>query len=427
MTPPERLTITGPEDILGFIPHSLGYWPANSLVAMTMQGKRLGATLRVDLPDFDSDSGLRRFSRTVRGYLEADHDADGTLLVLFSDEGWVGRTGPDSRNVPAGAPVPGTLGSLLAALEVELGSSGRPVRDAWYVGEAFWRNAYCLDPSCCPFPGRSVEEIRDSRLNAEMVFRGSSVGEDPACSAGALPADVAADPYVTDAEQHWAGEFAPRRGSHSQFATILDAWERVLAADAGAGLPAELAGYLRASLCIPHWRDAVLVMSAAGRQAAEQGAEDFGMFDPDAGQHVVPPPLEPPEWKLPEGPPLERLPSAGPADDAAGPVPAYGDVLLGLAPRSPRWDRMRALEGVLLQLGAAGGGEGGAASLTGRGWIEWCRGRGSFAHVLLDQAVAAHPGYRLAELLSELVSRGTLCGWAGRRDAAWQKFAPDAA
>ena len=93
MTPPERLTITGPEDILGFIPHSLGYWPANSLVAMTMQGKRLGATLRVDLPDLDSDPGLLRFSRTVRDYLEADHDADGTLLVLFSEEGWMGGVG----------------------------------------------------------------------------------------------------------------------------------------------------------------------------------------------------------------------------------------------------------------------------------------------------------------------------------------------
>ena len=50
MTAPDHLRITGPEDILGFIPHSFGYWPENSLVAMTMQGKRLGATLRVDLP-----------------------------------------------------------------------------------------------------------------------------------------------------------------------------------------------------------------------------------------------------------------------------------------------------------------------------------------------------------------------------------------
>ena len=50
MTAPQHLTITGPEDILGYVPHSLGYWPSRSLVAMTMQGKRLGATLRVDLP-----------------------------------------------------------------------------------------------------------------------------------------------------------------------------------------------------------------------------------------------------------------------------------------------------------------------------------------------------------------------------------------
>lgn len=418
MTPPERLTITGPEDILGFIPHSLGYWPANSLVAMTMQGKRLGATLRVDLPDLDSDPGLLRFARTVRDYLEADHDADGALLVLFSEEGWMGGSGSWPRDVPAGAPLEGTLARLLTALEVELELSGLPVRDAWFVGEDYWRNAYCFDPACCPFPGRSVDEIRDSRLNAEMVFRGSSVGEDPSSAGGALPAAAEADVSVLESEQKWATEFASLRGSRAQFAKILDVWGRVLAEVGERRLPAELAGYLRASLRIPHWRDAVLVMSAAGRLAAEQGAEDFGIFAPDAGLRVA-------------SPPPGALSAAEPAedgsDDGTFPAPGYGDVLLGLAPPSPRWDRMGALERVLQQLGAAGGGEGGAASLTGRGWIEWCRGRGSFAHALLDQAVTEHPGYRLAELLSELVSRGTLCGWAGRRDAAWQKFETDAA
>lgn len=312
----------------------------------------------------------------------------------------------------------GTLARLLTALEVELELSGLPVRDAWFVGEAFWRNAYCFDPACCPLPGRSIDEIRDSRLNAEMVFRGSSVGEDPSAAGGALPAAAEADACVLESEQKWATEFVRLRGSCAQFAKILDVWGCVLA-DGGKGhLPAELAGYLRASLRIPHWRDAVMVMSAAGRLAAEQGAEDFGIFAPDAGLQVV-------------SPPPGALPADGPAEDASDdgtfPVPGYGDVLLGLAPPSPRWDRMRALERVLEQLGTAGGGEGGAASLTGRGWIEWCRGRGSFAHALLDQAVTAHPGYRLAELLSELVSRGTLCGWARRRDAAWQKFETDAA
>ena len=413
MTPPERLTITGPEDILGFIPHSLGYWPANSLVAMTMQGKRLGATLRVDLPDSDTDSGLFRFARTVSEYLEADTEADGSLLVVFSNAAWTGSPG----FAPAGgspAAAAGVTRRLLTALEAELELSGRPVRDSWYVGDAYWRSAHCNDPACCPFPGRSLDEIRDSRLNAEMVFRGSSVGEDPAAAGGALPGECRPDAAVMEAEQRWAREFAPLRASRQQFGQLLDTWARVLAAEPGAILSAGLAGYLRASLRVPHWRDAVLVMSAAGRSAAVQGAEDFGIFGPDGGQPAV-------------SPPSGELPAAAPEEDTDGAPAGYGDVLLGLAPLVPCWERIRALERTFQQLGTAGGGEGGAALLTGLGWIEWCRGRGSFAHALLEQAVLAHPGYRLAELLSELVSRGTLCGWAGRRDAAWQKFEPDAA
>ena len=34
---------------------------------------------------------------------------------------------------------------------------------------------------------------------------------------------------------------------------------------------------------------------------------------------------------------------------------------------------------------------------------------------------------RLAELLGELVRRGTLCRWARRRETVWQRFEPDGA
>ena len=87
---------------------------------------------------------------------------------------------------------------------------------------------------------------------------------------------------------------------------------------------------------------------------------------------------------------------------------------------------MARLDRVLEQLGAAGG-EAGAAALTGRGWIEWCRGKGSYADALFRRADQELPGYRLAELLAELVRRGTLCGWAARRETAWQRFEPDVA
>jgi len=455
MTAPDHLKITGPEDILGFIPHSLGYWPVNSLVAMTLQGKRLGATLRVDLPEPSRCRGpaLAAFARTIRDYLEADEEADGTLLAVFA-----GQPGEDTADggPPDGAP--GTDGSgpdagdsgspalarLLRELERTLGAAGLPVRDAWLIGERYWRNAHCTDPSCCAPPGRPIEEIRNSPLSAELVFRGSSVGAAPGLPA---PAGTTAQdaPAALEAEERWAQEFSGRWRDRTQFQTVLGLWERVLdaagrpAASAASGqqpgvlpaaLPPNLAGYLRATLCVASWRDAVLVMAAAGRAAAEAGAEEFGVFDGGPGTPAALPeldgfPLVAPAAVTAPGAPGDAV--AGRESSEAGAVPGYGEVLLGLAPPTPDWARLAGLDRVLVRLGGCGGGEARAAALTGRGWIEWCRGRGSFADALFTAAGTAQPGYRLAELLAELGRRGTLCGWARRRDAAWQKFDPDAA
>jgi hypothetical protein len=415
MTAPDHLRITGPEDVLGFIPHSLGYWPENSLVAMSMQGKRLGATLRVDLPVPASGAGvssrLADFAHTVASYLEADDEADGSLLALF--------TGGDG----AGAP----WAELLAELELALAEAGMPLRDAWIIGTEFWRNAYCSDPACCA-PGRPVDQIRNSRLNAEMVFRGSTVGAAPG-TAAMKPPPRPPDPAVLQAELGWSQEFSGRRRDLAQFREVLDVWMRVLQAAPAPGLPRELpaglAGYLRATLCVQAWRDAVLVMAAAGRAAAERGAEEFGVFDDGAQAPVAPrscpmPPLA--------GFPAEDPPGGGYGDGSGARVPpGYGDVLLGQAPPVPDWGLMGKLERILVELGGDGGGEARAASLTARGWIEWCRGKGSFADALFRQAAQECPGYRLAELLAELARRGTICGWAARRDAAWQKFEPGAA
>ena len=501
MTAPDHLRITGPEDILGFIPHSLGYWPENSLVAMTLQGKRLGATLRVDLPEPGGGAGgggsggrdgasvaggrgtavskrragsgrrdmLADFARNVVTYLQADDAADGSLLALFTDT---------DTNSPGGGPA---WAGLLKELELALEAAGLPLRDAWIIGTEFWRNAHCDDPDCCGSPGRPVEQIKNSRLNAEMVYRGSSVGAVPGAQ-GTQPASLPVDPAVRAAECGWAEQFSPRRRDRAQFDQVLDVWtmamqaatSRELPSDSGAVAPGatitddrttvagnhpagngnhaagnldpgdldprnaaqplqlspELAGYLRASLCIPSWRDAVLVMAAAGRSAAEYGAEDFGMFDTEAGSAAPPGTMShsrlgPTPSPLPQAPTTGR-PAAGavPVTEA---VPGYGEVLLGLAPSVPDWTLLVGLERVLERLGGLGDGEPTAAAVTARGWIEWCRGRGSYADALYRQALQERPGYRLAELLAELGRRGTLCGWAARREAAWQKFAPDAA
>ncbi|AXJ10784.1 DUF4192 family protein [Arthrobacter sp. PM3] len=483
MTDPHHLKITGPEDILGFIPHSLGYWPENSLVAMTLQGKRLGATLRVDLPGpggatagaadgarrkeegpsargrasavrkprpgSGQDDTLAGYARSVVSYLQADDAANGTLLAIFTAAGPTGAGSGDTA-----------WRGLLKELELALEAAGMPVRDAWIVGAEFWCSAHCSDPECCAPPGRPVEEIRNSRMNAEMVFRGSSVGAAPG-AADTVPLPRPPDPAVRAAEFGWTAQFSARRRDRAQFAQVLDVWTSVIQAAAGQppDLPPELSGYLRASLCIPSWRDAVIVMAAAGRAAAERGAEDFGMFDPDsdAGNGARPgartatkrlaapaipdppvpvPPVPAPAFPnpaAPEAPAHTAAPVSAPdppgttPGEGAGTVPGYGEVLLGLAPSVPDWEMMGALECVLRGLGNPDGGEATAAAVTVRGWIEWCRGRGSYADALYRQVLQGRPGYRLAELLAELGRRGTLCGWAARREAAWQKFAPDAA
>lgn len=405
MTASERLIVRGPEDILGFIPHSLGYWPAASLVAMTLHGTTLGATLRLDLPGPVAQADPAAFARAVRRYLESDRDADGSLLAVFTSD--------------AGMAPPSAYDLLVSTVQAALDQAGMPVRDAWFVGDQYWRDALCGDASCCPLPGRPLQEIRDSMLNTEMVYRGSSVG--PAPRAGSQPeAPVPAMHLaaVLEAQAGWEDELCGQSRSRAQFNAVLGFWEELLErSQAGPWIPdVERDAFLRATLLVPTWRDALLVMAAAGRAAAEAGAEQFGVLAEDGSDAS--------EVALPLLPPAQlagrqRRRTGGPAFSA---VPAgYGEVLMGMAPDVPDWAALDALDRTLGHL-AVLGGHPAAAALTLRGWVAWSRGRGSYAAAHLGRALELAPEYRLAELLLDIVGRGTLSGWAARKEAAWQKF-----
>src|SRR4029453_17196828 len=284
MTSPERLTVSRPEDILGFIPHVLGYWPEESLVAMTMQGKTLGATLRVDLPPPGPKRTLACFANSIRDYLEADDLADGVLIALFTEVGW------DDGTVSA------KNEALLQALRDALELAGMAVRDAWLVGTDYWRSAFCDDANCCPSPGRPTSQIRDSRLNAEMVYRGSTVREAPGANAargtgrgasggtatGLAGTDTTLKPLVgrelagealvvLEAEQRYTEQLQASWRNPQCFEIVLDAWQHAAVPGIAACLDAEALGFLRATLHIPSWRDAVVVMAAAGRVEARKG------------------------------------------------------------------------------------------------------------------------------------------------------------
>ena len=97
---------------------------------------------------------------------------------------------------------------LLKELELALEAAGLPLRDAWIIGAEFWRNAYCTDPECCGVPGRPVEQIRNSRLNAEMVYRGSSVGAVPGAP-GTQPGAAAGGPRGVPGRVRLGGAIRP--------------------------------------------------------------------------------------------------------------------------------------------------------------------------------------------------------------------------
>jgi hypothetical protein len=82
----ETLTIKSPADLLSFIGHTLGFWPQESLVCITVDTDRLGATLRVDLPR--RDGGELGYDRTVAGYLSHDPNATNVLFAVYTSTPW---------------------------------------------------------------------------------------------------------------------------------------------------------------------------------------------------------------------------------------------------------------------------------------------------------------------------------------------------
>lgn len=411
MTSNRTLSIHQPEDILGYIPHMLGYWPEDSLVAITMQGKVLGATLRVDLPTGTSPHALACFAEQIRSYLVADEDANGVVLAVYTDEGWATGTVAE-RTLP-----------LLEALRKCLDQVDLSVRDAWLVGSEYWRSAYCPDVRCCPLPGLPVERIKDSRLSAELVFRGSTIGPSPRSGLGKplFARSGALDAEVLASEARFGERILGGWRSGPCLVAVLAVWQHVLtrALDHDPlqqGNDAVLMGFLRTTLKVPAWRDAVVVMAAAGLESAKSGAEAFGLFHEDEA-HA---PFDPSELGVsaPHGFPAWSMSSGL---DRAAAVHTYGDVLLGMKPAIPCWTHLDALQQVLAGLCVDGEpGVVAAAALTLQGWIWWCKGSGSIAHACLSRAEVAHPGYRLTELLMEILGQGTVCEWARRPSSAWR-------
>jgi hypothetical protein len=153
----EKLTVKTPPDVLSFIGHTLGFWPKESLVCITLNDNSIGATLRIDLPRQPGQE--LPYARTVANYLTADTTATSLLFAIYTSE-------PPRPGQPK--PHAGTI----AALTGVLAEQGITIRDGLFVG----------DDTFSPYddePGTSlalpVSSTQTSAINAEFIYRGSAV------------------------------------------------------------------------------------------------------------------------------------------------------------------------------------------------------------------------------------------------------------
>jgi hypothetical protein len=331
----EQLKATSTADILSFIPHALGRTPRNAFVFLTLQGKRLGATLRIDAP---TTTDPRSYATRVAHYLAADEKATAALLAVYMDA--------DEHPNPH-------IGHL-EAIRRELTLAAMPLKDAWIVTPTHWRGLLA-DTGNQP-----VETITDSQLNAELIYAGSNHHEDTAHFG----------PFTGDAGIGTRIQGAIPSASLEDITAARKFWSRTL--DAGSQQPdADIAVQLVAALHNPIIRDLMM---------------------------------------------CDVVTNGLPAD-----FRGIGSIVLGNG-ITPDWARVDTAQHAARALIAAAPEGFRAPMLCLIGWLEYLKGRASVAMEHFDLAGADTPGYRLAQLLTELVRRGNIAGTAQNPATAYRRL-----
>lgn len=338
------ISVTSPADILAYIPHHLGFAPADSFVFLTLRGKQLGATMRIDAPGQDTDPAL--FAQTVLGYLSNDVHADGVLLAIYTDRATTDGTKPYSDHA-------NTLDELLD-------TAGMPIRDSWIVTSTEWMTYFCDDDCCTPRP---LEEITDSALSARMVFEGSTTTRETVADPAYTGDDTAVD-RIADIITGWVIE-DPTDWTTPAMTENRSLWQETLGAEPGE----DTALQLIAALHTPALRDRIMADTIS-------------------------------------------------ADDDLG---TFADVFLGKYTGTPDWNRVDAVQELIIELLRHTPAGARAPLFAFLGWINWYKGRSSIAVQYLTKAREADPTSKLAHLLTQLVNTGQLAECVKHEQTAYRR------
>ncbi|MDI3331756.1 MAG: DUF4192 family protein [Micrococcus sp.] len=377
-TTPLRVKAVEPVDLVSYIQHTLGFVPRNSITAIALAGRDLGAVLRCDwdpllTDDWDALSG---YASQVAGYLTADERADGSLVFLFRDS--TGYVGPDDDSD----------GLLADALEFELAAVGLPLQEAWLVADGRLWHLDCPDPTTCTAHGSEVARTATSALNTAFILEGSVVEDEPQAAVLPAPADRMS-PALHEAVRRFG---RPGHGGRPRAQWLRD-WEQVLGGAELPADPAERAGLL-GGLADVHLRDTLVAAASFTLERAVSGA---------AWLHALP----------------QEVAQAFDVSPREVNGVLYSSVLMAASRRAPDWDRIARLRRACELLLPEAAGEPATAARCLVAWVEWARGRGSVAGRVIEECRRADPEYPLVQVLGEVVDCGVLSGWARRRSTAW--------
>ncbi|MHA7306393.1 DUF4192 family protein [Arthrobacter sp. TMN-49] len=306
----------------------------------SLDGRRIGSTLRVGLPTAGADTN--RYVHDVVRCIANDPEATGVVFGIFTPAPWE----PMDEH-----PYEDVIGFLAG----ELSQHNIKVYDGWLIGETSFTNYFQVVPD--PLSRSPLEGIKTSQLNAELVFRGSSIEPNP----GFRVPILARRDLSEEVFKHCLRIESMTPQAATAKARIL--WAGVLD---GAALPTDA-------------------------QSAELLA-DFKFISV-----------------------RDRL-----LADIPGLEDSLGDLLLGQTKRPPHWQRVDRAQEVLLHLYTRADGTDAAPVLTSLGIIQWWEGKGSRAHQCFQHALEADPHYRLAQLSDQMVVAGVLAPWAMDKNSAYQ-------
>jgi hypothetical protein len=154
--------LSTPADILGVMPHRLGFHPRESLVVICLEGprRRDRLVMRADLGPEEQDAAM-----TADLVARAAHvRASGAVVVCYTE---APSSGP-------GLPRSGLVDALCAGFRAD----GIEVVEALLVSRGRWWSYRCRDEACCPRAGTPLPTeltAAAGRYAAESVLLGAAV------------------------------------------------------------------------------------------------------------------------------------------------------------------------------------------------------------------------------------------------------------